>query len=232
MTLGSVGKASTDQFAGARKLMLVPLVMAVHDESEFVELVNRYWNEAGQQVRNLESGLGRIAHVFHEGTVDEGEAGLTALERGAAPSFPLVKEVWGRGAQVQAVEETETLLETLDLQRCLLVAQASTTVGQRLYEWYTAARKRRYETMIQRIRGALQEDEVGLLVIGQDHQLQFPPDIQVFYVAPPSLNDIDRWLRDHPGPQQPSESDGATSASGQSEGREADDEGQGEEAST
>ena len=30
----------------------------------------------------------------------------------------------------------------------------------------------------------------------REHQLQFPRDIQVFYVAPPALDEIHRWLRD------------------------------------
>ena len=28
-----------------------------------------------------------------------------------------------------------------------------------------------------------------------DHQVQFPPDIEVFYVAPPALDEIKRWFR-------------------------------------
>ena len=29
----------------------------------------------------------------------------------------------------------------------------------------------------------------------EGHQVQFPADIEVFYVSPPGLDDIKRWLR-------------------------------------
>jgi guanylate kinase len=30
----------------------------------------------------------------------------------------------------------------------------------------------------------------------ENHQLQFPTDIQIIYVAPPALDEIKRWLRE------------------------------------
>ena len=30
----------------------------------------------------------------------------------------------------------------------------------------------------------------------ENHQVQFPADIQVFYISPPALDDIKRWLRE------------------------------------
>ena len=196
MTLGNVGKASVDQFAGARKLLLVPLVTAVQDNPELQELVNRYWNEVGEQVRRLKQGLGRVMHLFHEGSVDTGEATLTSMEKANAAALPLVRELWVRDAQIHALEDTETLLETLDLHRCLLLGMASATVTHRLVEWYTDARKRRYELMGKRIDETIGTGQIGLLIIGQDHQLQFPSDMQVVYVAPPALNALHHWFQD------------------------------------
>ena len=207
MTLGNVGKASADQFAGRRKLVLVPLVMAVEDDSGFMALFARYWSEVAQQVHGLESGLGAVSHLFHEGSVEEGEGALAALEKSNAPALALLRTLSECGAQLHAIEEPEVLLETLDLQRCLMVAQASMTVVQRLYDWYLEARKCRYETMATRIHDALQDDHVGLLIISQDHQVQFPDDIQVFYVAPPSLNALNQWRREHAGPTPVSETE-------------------------
>ena len=40
----------------------------------------------------------------------------------------------------------------------------------------------------------LARDEVGLLIINERHQAQFPPGIEVFYVAPPALDQFRRWL--------------------------------------
>ena len=198
MTLGSVGKASAEQFTGARKLLLVPLMAAVRDDDELRELVGRYWREAGQQVRNLEAGLGAVGHIYHEGSAGGGDAGLASLEQGNPAAYPFLKETCERGAQLQPTEDTEALLEVLDLQRCMFQGLVSTKVARQLSEWYRDALKRRYEAIAQRIDQTLEKDQVGLLVVSQDHQVQLPHDIQVFYVAPPALNDIARWVSDHP----------------------------------
>jgi hypothetical protein len=33
--------------------------------------------------------------------------------------------------------------------------------------------------------------------MGEGHKVQFPSDIQVFYVSPPALDDLKRWMRDY-----------------------------------
>ena len=83
------------------------------------------------------------------------------------------------------------------VQRCLMAGLVSPKVARQLQEWYADAEKRRYESIAQRINETLEANQVGLLVISQDHQVQFPEDVRVFYVAPPALNDISRWLREH-----------------------------------
>src|SRR5216683_941795 len=50
---------------------------------------------------------------------------------------------------------------------------------------YHDGTKRRTEHMIKRIEETLAAGESGILLIPEEHSLQFPRDIQVFYVAPP-----------------------------------------------
>ena len=186
---------------------MVPMVLPTHSDADFVELLNLYWLEALKQVRNLESRLGSVSYVFHEGGVDDGEAGLISLEKGSPEVFQTIKEICSYGAVLCALEETEVLLETLDLQRCLMIAQASQVVQSQLREWFLSARKRRYLGIAARIDGMLRKDEMAVLLIGQGHQVQFPADLQVFYVAPPSLDAIDRWVREHDIPVTSNEED-------------------------
>ena len=40
----------------------------------------------------------------------------------------------------------------------------------------------------------MDSSDVGLLVINERHQVQFPSDVEVFYVAPPSLDEFRRWI--------------------------------------
>ena len=197
MTLGDVGRPSAAEFAGQRKVLLVPFVSAMGEEedTELRGLVERYWSEAEAQVRNLERQLGSVTRLYHEGAVAGGEAELAMMERANPAAYPFVKGAVERGAELRATEDAEALLEAIDLQRCLLVVQASRAVAERLHEWLADARKRRYDAIARAIGETLPPGGVGLLVISQDHQVQFAPDIRVFYVAPPALDQLDRWLR-------------------------------------
>lgn len=203
MTLGSVGKAEAGQFDGSRKLLLVPLVTALRDDEELRRLVARYWEEVSQQVRSLEASLGLVSQLYHQGFVEEGDEALASLEKGNPLAYPFLKETCLRGARLRPTEEMDALLEAVDLQRCLLLGLLSSKVLGQVSDWYREAERRRYEGVARRIDETLERDQVGLLVIDEDHGVQFPQDIQVIYVAPPSLNDIRRWLRDHPPTGRP-----------------------------
>jgi len=48
--------------------------------------------------------------------------------------------------------------------------------------------------MAEIIDETLGADEAGLFVVNEDHQVQFSDDIQVFYISPPSLDEIKRWV--------------------------------------
>jgi len=47
-----------------------------------------------------------------------------------------------------------------------------------------------------RTEDTLKEGEAGALFIREDHRVQFPADVQVFYVAPPALDALKRWMND------------------------------------
>ena len=72
---------------------MVPMIFPTHSDAEFIELLNSYWLETLRQVRNLESRLGAVSYVFHEGGVDDGEAGLISLEKGSPEVFQTIKEI-------------------------------------------------------------------------------------------------------------------------------------------
>ena len=53
-------------------------------------------------------------------------------------------------------------------------------------EGYREAAQKRNEFISARIDETLDEEEVGVLFIREDHSIQFPEGVQVFYVAPPA----------------------------------------------
>ncbi len=73
----------------------------------------------------------------------------------------------------------------------------SEKVAQMVSDFFTEATKKRYEHIAKRIDETFKEKEVALLFIREGHRIQFPPDIEVFSVFPPALDDIHRWLRDY-----------------------------------
>ena len=221
--LGRISRPAAEQYRGRRKLILVPLVYSpAPDEREGSAALQNYWEQAQTQVAALENALGGLQRIYHE-SVTAGDAdGLEQLRSGDLRSHRFVSLKCESGAVLEATEDIEILLETLDLQRCLMIPMASPTVAVRLQEWHAEANRRRYDHIASQIDSTLEEEGTGLLLISERHQVQFPPDIEVFYVSPPALDDFRRWLQNWAARQQQAAVDAAVS---QSQGEEEEGEG-------
>jgi hypothetical protein len=80
----------------------------------------------------------------------------------------------------------------MDWSRCLLVGLQNPNIITKVYEAYTDVGKKRNDAMASKIDETLKENEIGMVLMRESHQVQFPADIQVFYVSPPALDDIKR----------------------------------------
>ena len=210
--LGRINRPTVEQYRGRRKLILVPLVYSpAADEPDGAAALQNYWEQAQTQAAALETALGGLQHVYHESVTAGESEGLEQLRAGDLRSHAFVSLKCESGAVLEATEDIEILLETLDLQRCLMIPMASPTVASRLQEWHAEANHRRYEHIADRIDSTLEEDGVGLLLISERHQVQFPPDIEVFYVSPPALDEFRRWLQNWAARQQQAAVDAAGS---------------------
>ena len=183
--------------------MLVPLVYGPpSDDQEAAAVLQNYWEQVQTQVAALETALGSLQHIYHESLTVGGDEGLEQLGATDQRSHRFIRDKCEAGAALEATEDLDALLETLDLQRCMMIPLASPAVAARLQEWYAESNRRRYEHIAGRIDGTLEEDAVGLLMISDRHQVQFPGDIEVFYVAPPALDDFRRWMQNWLARQQ------------------------------
>ena len=194
--LGRIERPSLEAYRGKRKLLLVPVLALPPDDAEDgIAIVGKYWEQVRTQVTSLELRLGWVKHVYHETLPEGGDEGLKILEAsGEQGSYALTQTRCQAGAVLEAAEDAETLMETMDLRRCLMLPFASPRVAAQLQQWMADAVRRRNEHFTERIDETLGEDEVGLLLVGERHQLQFPTDIEVFYVAPPALDEYRRWV--------------------------------------
>lgn len=206
--LGRIEHPAAEQYRGRRKLLLAPLIYSpAPDDPEGAAALQNYWEQMQTQVAALENALGGLQRIYHETITASEEEGMEQLQAGDplsvhAPSHAFVSGKRKSGATLEATEDMEILLETLDLQRCLTIPLTSPSVASRLQEWRAEANRRRYEHIAARIDETLPDDGVGLLLISERHQVQFPAGIEVFYVSPPALDEFRRWLQNWTARQQ------------------------------
>jgi hypothetical protein len=203
--LGRIQRPSASQYDGRRKLLLVPLIYGPQaDDPAGAEVLKNYWDQMQTQVDALEGALGGLQHIYHESLTVGGAEGLEQLGAADQRSHAFCTSKTEKGAVLEATEDMDVLLETLDLQRCMMIPLASASVGSRLQEWHADSNRQRYEYIANQIDGTLGENETGLLLISERHQVQFPTDVEVFYVSPPALDEYRRWFQNWMDQQQAS----------------------------
>lgn len=194
-TIGQIPKPEAERFREDRKLLLVPLIVAFPGlPEEGRNIVDRYWSEARDHIENMERRLGSIKHVYHEAIDSSDDGGLKTLDDMNPAVSGFVRALCRSGATMEATEDRALLEESTDWQRCLTMGLMSEKVLKQASDGYQESTKLRYEHIANRIDTTLGENEVGALFIGQDHRVQFPIDVQVFYVSPPSLDEYRRWV--------------------------------------
>jgi hypothetical protein len=196
-TLGKIEKPEAASFKEGRKLIFVPLVFLppAETDEELTHLVARYWHEAGQQVESLSVRLENLKHVFHE-LAPGGEDGLRVIDDLHAGSLEIAKKALAEGATLEAIEDPLVLAEFLDWNRCLSVHLDSPKVFNQVYQNYLDADKKRNEALARKLDNALGANELGLAFLREGHHVQFPGDLEVFYVSPPALDAVRRYLSD------------------------------------
>jgi len=194
--LGKIEKPAVEEYKAARKLFFVPLIFTPRDiQGELFEKVFRYWDQVESQLTSLELKLGIARKVYHELVPVGGEEGSKIIEELNSTSYGIIKARLDKGAELEPLEDADLLTESMDWTRCLAVGLQNQKVFDKVYNLYIESQKKRNEHIAKIINDTLKESEVGILLMREGHQVQFPADIEVFYVAPPGLDEIKRWLR-------------------------------------
>jgi len=193
-----ITKPSTDDFKKGRKLFFVPLIYRGKDSpTEYLGKFENYWKQVEEHLADLESKLGKVSRIYHELVSSAEDQGVKAIEGLNNGSHRIVKSRVKKGTRMEALEDSEVLTEFMDWSRCLAIGLQNQKVADTVYQSYVEAGKRRNESIAKRLDETLKPDEIGILFMQEGHQVQFPAGIEVFYVAPPALDEINRWLRDH-----------------------------------
>lgn len=195
--IGKIEKPVTERFKEKRKVYLVPLIYPSEGAPpEYKERCHLYWQQVAEQLSNLETKIGRVNRVYHETISLSGEDGMKFAEKLNPDSYQIVTSKCDNGASFEAIEDNALFQEAMDWERCFSVGFMTEKVTSKVLEFYAEASTKRYEFMAKKISETLKDNEAGLLFIREEHRLQFPSDIEVFSVFPPTLDEIHRWLRD------------------------------------
>jgi hypothetical protein len=196
--LGKIEKPPVNDFKEGRKLFFVPLIVSAREfPKEYEDKCEHYWEQVDSQISALEIKLGNVTRIFHELMPESGEKAIQHLKDLKLNSYKLIQTRTERGARLEATEDNDILSELMDWSRCLSIGLQSQKVFSKVYESYNEIIERRNEFISNKINEGLKENEIAILIMGEGHHVKFAQDIKVFYIAPPALDEIKRWLRDY-----------------------------------
>jgi hypothetical protein len=195
--LGKIEKPEVSSYGGKRKIYLVPLIyLSDKKDKEFSSMFDTYWQQVTEHINNLESRIGKVRHIYHESISEAGEAGMKIMEQLNIKTYQIAKEKCNSEAFLEAMEDKNIFEENIDWQRCLLIGLLSEAAANKISDNYLECSKRRYDYISKKIDETLGENEAAILFINERNMVQFPNDIEVFRVSPPTLNDIYKWVRE------------------------------------
>ena len=205
--LSQMPKPGAEQYQDKRKLFLVPAIVFPPEAPEEAQsLQESYWSEVREHINKLERSMGQVTHIYHETVFADGDEGMTLLQSLNPMGGPFIQAMCQSSAKLEATEDRALVEESSDWQRCLSIGLISGKVRTLALDSLQEITANRYEHVSKTIDETLKEGEVGALFAGEEHRIQFPSDIQVFYVAPPSLDALKRWINDQMhAPAPPSE---------------------------
>lgn len=194
--LGQIQRPLADEFSGKRKLYCVANIYPVEEaENDYQELIRKYWDEVAQQIEKVETA-GKVQKIFCEIIYQQGDEALNVLGKINERMLQIIKKKLEEGSILIPLENKEILGPYTDWSNCLRVVFTK-EVFSKILEFYKEFSEKRLQYFMSAIDSNLAEAEAGLLFMKDENRskLQFPKDIEVFLITPPSYDDIIRWFR-------------------------------------
>lgn len=207
--IGKIEKPDVEQFAGKRKLYFVRnLYLTDNSPEEYTTLFHAYWDEVSEQIEKMRAA-GDVSKIFCESLLSTSKNALEAFDRMNERAGQLIRERIREGAELIPFEKEEIFGPLLDWSNCLMVVQTK-EVFEKIIATYNELVKQRTEYILQIIEKHLSAGEAGLLLMKDEDRikLQFPKDIELFLVTPPSYDNILRWFREEMKSRQEKEASG------------------------
>ncbi len=196
--LGRIQKPNVDEFGGKRKLYCVANIYPVEDAPEdYRELADKYWDEVVRQIEKIENA-GKAGKIFCELISEQTDEALGLLKKINERIHQIIKQRLDEGDTLIPLESKEIFGPYTDWGNCLRVVFTK-EVFTKVLDFFMEFSEKRSQHILKVIDDNLGEAEAGLLIMKDEDRarLQFPRDIEVFLITPPSYDDIVRWLRDN-----------------------------------
>lgn len=195
--LGQIQRPQAEEYLRRRKLYCVANIYPIEDaDADYQNLVARYWEEVSRQIEKIETA-GKVRKIFCDVVYQQGEEALNVLGNLNEKMAGLVRKKLDEGSTLIPLENKEILGPYTDWGNCLRVVFTK-EVFSKIFEFYKEYAEKRLQHFLDVIGSTLTESEAGLLFMKDDDRarLQFPKDIEVFLITPPSYDDIMRWFRE------------------------------------
>ena len=194
--LGKIPKRKIENITTKRKAYLVAMLPNIPFSEEYTEKLKNYWDAIDAHITQMESKAGPVKKIFVEGIIGKGDDAELMLEKSSPLTLPIIKSRLSSGAKFESYEEKELFEKFIDLGRCLQIGLISEYVTNLITTEYKNTSEQRYKQIINNLDQSVEDGE-GMLLIGSDIQNVIPDDMEKFFISPPELDDIHRWIRDN-----------------------------------
>lgn len=193
--LGKIPKTKIENISLKRKAYLVTMLPNIPSSVEYTEKIKKYWNAVDLQISQLESKAGVVKKILIEGIIGQGDDAELMLEQSTPQALSLIKTRRSSGAILESYEDKELFEKLFDLGRCLQMGLVNKEIADLLTNKYKDISEKRHQHLIRTLDETVEEGE-ALLLIGSDLQSVIPDDMEKFFVSPPELDEVTRWIRD------------------------------------
>lgn len=165
----------------------INLKKEIHEEYE--NKLMEYHGILKEWLENFETKIGKIDKVYVQGLTEIDENTLKKMESTVDKEdiyYKLINDLVDKGAQLQATENIDLIDESL----AWLEQIQSVEVMEVDYQLFMETIEERDKYIVTNINETLNEGETALLLIGIEHKLNFPNDIEIIRFRPPVIDDI------------------------------------------
>jgi hypothetical protein len=194
--LGKIQRPDVEEFRGKRKIYCIANIYPIEDApNDFKELLNKYWDEVVRQLDKLEHA-GKSRKIFCDLIPEQSDQALGILNKMNERCYQIIRQRMDQGDTLIPLEREDIFGPYTDWGNCLRVVFTK-EVFTKVLGFFMESAEKRSQQIIKVIDENLAESEAGLLIMKDEDRakLQFPKDIEVFLITPPSYDDIIRWLR-------------------------------------